>query len=129
MRFRRRDDFLFWVMLTICVASCAAVFHNVANRREALAADNAVKQKAIADVERSTAGADVLQQKINDLQTTVEAFDRSLPRQENLTKVMDGLKALAAEHSLKADRVEPLTASPAADEQSASIDSLLPEGE
>jgi type IV pilus assembly protein PilO len=76
------------------------------NRRDVeLTREMESRQRALADLERSTAGIDDVNRKIKDLQEAIQFFESKLPQEKEVETVLEQVWKMAETNSLKAKTI------------------------
>jgi type IV pilus assembly protein PilO len=90
------------------------VFRKANAKRENLKAEISKKQKALADLRRSTSGVEDLARKIDELQQAITFFESKLPKEKEIDEILDSLSRLASANSLTTKTIKTLKAETAA---------------
>ena len=95
-------------MLGLLAAAYFMVFMKANEKRVALLADLASKQKALNDVQQSTSGIDDLGRKISELQKAIEFFESKLPQEKEIDKILSETTKKAEDNALQIRTVKTL---------------------
>ena len=94
------------VMLAISAAGVWYLFLGKTLKRDAdLIAETEKRQRALADLERSTAGIDDISRKIKDLQDAIAFFESKLPQEKEVETVLEQVWKMAEANSLQAKTI------------------------
>lgn len=74
-------------------------------RRQDLSSEIEQRQRALADLERSTAGIDDINHKIKELQDAVQFFESKLPQEKDVESILAQVWKLAEANSLQAKTI------------------------
>jgi len=98
----------FGAMLGLLAAAYFMVFTKADQKRIALRADLAAKQKALNDVQQSTSGIADLGRKIVELQKAIEFFESKLPQEKEIDKILSETTKKAEDNALQIRTVKTL---------------------
>lgn len=107
MRFGLREIIFINVMLALLGASWWFGFKKVAERKDQLRAEMALKQKELTDLEEATADVADLQKQIDDLQKAIDFFEGKLPREKDVNDLLREVSRAAEVSSLEIRQFEP----------------------
>jgi type IV pilus assembly protein PilO len=107
MRFGIRE-ILFVVVILGLLGSGYFCLSNMGDDKQALRRDVQAKQKALADLQQSTAGISDLGRKIADLQKAIAFFESKLPQHKEMDKVLKEVWQLATANNLNTRTIKPL---------------------
>lgn len=108
MKLGFRELLFLTVMLGLFGSTYFMVFRKANTKRENLKAEIIKKQKALADLKRSTAGIDDLERKINELQDAISFFESKLPKEKEIDEILDSLSRLATANALTTRTIKTL---------------------
>lgn len=108
MRLGLREFVFFGAMLGLLAAAYFMVFTKANEKRVAMLADVASKQKALNDVQQSTSGIADLGRKITELQKAIEFFESKLPQEKEIDKILAETTKKAEDNALQIRTVKTL---------------------
>jgi type IV pilus assembly protein PilO len=108
MKLGFREILFLTVMLGLFGCTYFMVFKKANAKREDLKAQIARKQKALADLRRSTTGVEDLARKIDELQQAITFFESKLPKEKEIDDILDSLSRLASANSLTTKTIKTL---------------------
>ncbi len=108
MKFGVRELLFVVVMIGLLACSYLFVFKKAAERRVAIEADIKAKQKALADLDRATAGIADVGLKIGELQKAIEFFEGKLPQEKEIDKVLREVWQMAEANQLTIKTIKTL---------------------
>jgi type IV pilus assembly protein PilO len=114
MKLGLREMIFLGAMLTLLGSAYFFFFNKVNQRRSALQADIALKQKTLDEVQRSTAGIDDLKGKIVELQKAIAFFNSKLPREKEIDQILKQTWRMAESDSLATKSIKTLKSRKAA---------------
>jgi type IV pilus assembly protein PilO len=107
MKFGIRE--LIFVILIIGVLGLAyPVFARAKAKRESLKKDTATKRTALANLKQATAGIEDVEKKIEELQNAISFFEKKLPAEKEVDKVLKEVWQMAEANSLQTKTVKTL---------------------
>ena len=108
MKFGVRELLFVVVMLGLLACSYLLVFKKAAERRATMEAAIVNKQKALADLDRATAGISDVNKKIEELQKAIEFFEAKLPQEKEIDKVLREVWQMAENNQLTVKTIKTL---------------------
>jgi type IV pilus assembly protein PilO len=108
MRLRLREILFFSAMFALLGCAYFLVFTKADQKRTALLAEIAAKQKALNDVQQSTSGIADLGKKIAELQKAIEFFESKLPQEKEIDVILAETTRKAEENALQIRTVKTL---------------------
>jgi type IV pilus assembly protein PilO len=108
MRFGIREIIFVNLMLALLAASWWFGFKKVAERKEQLRTEMAIKQKELTDLEEATADVADLQKQVDDLQKAIDFFEGKLPREKDVNDLLREVSKAAEVSRLEIRQFEPI---------------------
>ena len=108
MKFGIREIVFGVVMLGLLGSSYFLIFEKANKKRAAVETEIDRKQKALADLDRATAGIDDLKAKVEELQRAIDFFESKLPQQREIQNVLREVSQLAEANKLKTQTIKTL---------------------
>jgi Tfp pilus assembly protein PilO len=108
MKFGVRELVFVAAMVGLLAASYLMVFKKATERRQKIEADIVTKQKALADLDRATAGISDVNAKIEELQKAIAFFEGKLPQEKEIDKVLREVWQMAESKQLTIKTIKTL---------------------
>ena len=108
MKLGIRELVFFLVLLGLLGSAYWFGFKRMDTRRESLEASIKVKQTALGDLRRSTAGIEDVEQKLKQLSEAIRFFESKLPQERELETILDQVWKIAQRHNLTTRSVKTL---------------------
>ena len=108
MKFGVRELVFVAAMLGLLAASYLLVFKKATARRDKIEAEIVTKQKALADLDRATAGVSDVNAKIEELQKAIVFFEGKLPQEKEIDKVLREVWQMAESKQLTIKTIKTL---------------------
>lgn len=108
MKFGIRELILVSAMVGLLICSYFLVFAKSNTKRETLKKEISDKKTALANLQRATAGIDDLGKKIEELQQAISFFEKKLPQEKEVDKILKEVWQMAEANSLQTKTVKTL---------------------
>ena len=108
MKFGIRELILVSAMIGLLVCSYFFVFTKANAKREKLKAETTAWRKELANLDAKTAGIDNIGRKIEELQKAIQFFEKKLPQEREVDKILKEVWQMAEANSLQTKTVKTL---------------------
>jgi type IV pilus assembly protein PilO len=108
MKFGIRELVLVSAMIALLVCSYVFVFTKANAKREKMKAEIATWRKELANLDAKTAGIDNIGRKIEELQKAIQFFEKKLPQEREVDKILKEVWQMAEANSLQTKTVKTL---------------------
>jgi type IV pilus assembly protein PilO len=108
MKFGIRELILVSAMAGLLVCTWFFVFAKRADKREALKAEMETRRQALVNLKQATSGIDDLGKKIEELQEAISFFEKKLPAEKEVDKILKEVWQMAEANSLQTKTVKTL---------------------
>jgi type IV pilus assembly protein PilO len=108
MKFGIRELILVTAMIALLVCSYVFVFTKANAKRDKMKAEVATWRKELSTLDQKTAGIDNFSRKIDDLQKAILFFEKKLPQERDVEKILKEVSQMAEANSLQSKMIKPL---------------------
>jgi type IV pilus assembly protein PilO len=108
MKFGIRELILVSAMIALLICSYFFVFAKSNTKREALKTEIETRRQALTNLKQATSGVDDLGKKIEELQQAISFFEKKLPQEKEVDKILKEVWQMAEANSLQTKTVKTL---------------------
>jgi type IV pilus assembly protein PilO len=108
MKFGIRELILVSAMVALLICSYFFVFAKSDSKRESMKTEISSKRQALANLKQATSGIDDLGKKIEELQQAIGFFEKKLPQEREVDKILKEVWQMAEANSLQTKTVKTL---------------------
>ena len=106
MKFGIRELILVSAMVALLICSYVFVFAKSNTKREALKGEMQTRRQALVNLKQATSGIDDLGKKIEELQQAISFFEKKLPQEKEVDKILKEVWQMAEANSLQTKTVK-----------------------
>lgn len=108
MKFGIRELILVSAMIALLICAQVFVFTKTRDKREKMKAEITTWRKELTTLDQKTAGIDNIGRKIEDLQKAISFFEKKLPQEREVDKILKEVWQMAEANSLQTKTVKTL---------------------